>query len=114
MEKALGLVLGGEEETIGWSVCGVAPCSGGGAGSTLVGESTLVCGVVLSWMRVFLISMSGGSGCFPVIGVVVETLFGSHSLPCGSSASATMLWVWCSNEFVENEVLMSSIRQPLS
>ena len=41
MEKALVLVLGGEEGTLGWSKCGVTPY-GGGAGSTLAGPSTPV------------------------------------------------------------------------
>ena len=49
-----------------------------------------------------------------MVSVVVETLFGCHSLPCGSSAAAMMLCVWWSYEFVENVVLMSSIKQPLS
>ena len=92
MERALVLVPGGEEGTLCWSVCGAAQC-GGGAGSTPVGASTPVCGVVLSWMRVFLIGLSEGGGCSPVVGVVVETYFGCHSLSCGSSAAATMIYV---------------------
>ena len=113
MENALVLVIGGEKGTLGWSKCGVAPY-GGGTGRTLVGAATLMCGVALSKRRVFLIGISGGGECSRVVGVAVKTLFGCHSLPCGSSAAATMLCVWCSHESVENMVLMSFIRQPLS
>ena len=92
MENPLVLVLGSEEGTLGWSKCGVAPC-GGGAGSTLVGVATLVCGVALSERRVFLLGLSGGGERSLVVGVGVKTLFGCHGLPCGSSAAATMLCV---------------------
>ena len=74
----------------------------------------LVCMVAHSGRHVFLIGLSGGGECVLVVGVGVKTLFGCHSLPCGSFAAATMLCVWDSHEFVENVVLMSSIRQPLS
>jgi len=49
-----------------------------------------------------------------VVGVCVATLFGCQNVPCGSSAAVTILCVWWSHVFVENVVLMSSIRQPLS
>jgi hypothetical protein len=49
-----------------------------------------------------------------VAGVGVKTLFRCHSLPCGNSAVATMLCVWCSHESMQNVVLMSSIKQTLS
>jgi len=79
-----------------------------------VGASTLEGRVAISGRRVFLIGLSGGGEYSLVVGVGVKTLFGCHSLPCGSSAAATMMCVSCSHEFVENVVLMSSIRQPLS
>ena len=44
----------------------------------------------------------------------VATLFGCHGLPCGRSAAATMLCVWCNHESVRNVVLILSIGQPLS
>ena len=78
-----------------------------------MGAATLVCGVALSERCVFLTGRSGDGERSRVVGVVVKTLFGCHSLPCGSSAVVTMLCMWCSQEFVENVVLMSSIRQPL-
>jgi len=83
-------------------------------GSTLLGASTPTCRVALSGRRVFLIGLSGGGECSLVVGVGVKTLFGCHRLLCGSYTAATMLCVWCSHEYEENVVLMSSIRQSLS
>ena len=99
MEKVLVLVLGGEEGTLGWSKCGVVLC-GGEAGSILVGAATLACGVALTGRRVLLIGLSGGGECSLVVGMGAMTLFGCHSMSCGSSAAATMLCVWCSHESV--------------
>ncbi len=65
----------------------------------MMGESTQACRVAISGRRVFLIGMSGGGECSLVIGVGVETLFGCHNLRCGSSAAATMLYVWWSHEW---------------
>jgi hypothetical protein len=79
-----------------------------------MGASTPACRVPLFGRRVFLIGMSGGGECSLVVRVGVKTLFMCHSLPCGSSAAATMLCVWSRHEFAENMVLMSSIRQPIS
>jgi hypothetical protein len=79
-----------------------------------MGASTLACRIAISGRRVLLLGLSGGGECSPVAGVGVKTFFGCHSLPCGSSAAATMLCVWFSHESMENVVLMSSIRQPLS
>ena len=79
-----------------------------------MGSSTLACRVALSVRHAILIGMSGGGRCFLVGGVGVITLFGYHSLPCDSSAAAPMLCVWCSHESVDNMVLMSSSKQPLS
>ena len=62
----------------------------------------------------FLNRSEQGWECSLVVGVGVTTLFGCQSLPCGSYAAATMLCVWCSHEFVENVVLMSSIKEPPS
>ena len=79
-----------------------------------MGASTLVYRVALSGRRVLLLGLSGGGECSAVVDVGVKTLFGCHSLLCGSSAAATMLRVWSSYESMENVLLMSSIRQPLS
>jgi hypothetical protein len=49
-----------------------------------------------------------------MVGVCVAILFGCQSVPCGSFAAATILCMLWSHVFVENVVLMSSIRQPLS
>ena len=99
------LVIGVEEGTWGWSDCGVALC-GGGAGSTPMGASTLVCRDAISGRRVLLLSLSGGGECSSVVGVGIKTLFGCQSLPCGSSEAATILYVWFSHEYVESVVLM--------
>ena len=113
IENALMLVLGVEEGTSGCFDQGVAR-GGDGAGRTPKGASTLLYRVALSGRRVLLFGLSRGGECSPVVGVSVKTLFGCHILPCGSSATATMLCVWFSQESVENVVLMSFIRQPLS
>ena len=79
-----------------------------------MGASTPAYRVTFSERLVFLIGLSGYGECSLVVGVGVKALLGCHSLPCGSSAAATMLCVWFSQEFVENVMLMLSIRQPLS
>ena len=66
----------------------------------MVDAAALACGVALSGRLVLLLGLSGGGEFFLVIGVDVKTLFGWHSLPCGSFMGATMLCVWCSHESV--------------
>ncbi len=99
--------------TSGWSRCGVAPF-GGGSGSIRVGAASPACEVACTRMRVLLIGLSGCGEWSPVVGVCVATLFGCKRMPCGSYAAATILRVWWSHESVENAVLVSSIRRPLS
>ena len=72
------------------------------------------CGDAFSGRRFFLVGLSGGEEWSHVVGVCVATLFGCQSVPCGSLAAATILCVLWSHVFVENVVLMSFIRQPLS
>jgi len=99
--------------TSGWSKCAVAPCEGE-SGSIRVSAYAPACGVGFSGRHVFLVGLSRGGEWSPVVGVCVRTLFGCQSVPCGSFAVATILCVWWSHESVENVVLISSIRQPLS
>ena len=61
----------------------------------------------------FLVGLCGGGEWPPMVGVCVTTMFGCHSVPCGSYAAATILCALWSHVFVENLVLMPSIRQPL-
>ena len=64
----------------------------------------------LSERRASLFGRMGGKGGVPSVGcAVVETLLGYQDLPCGSSAAAAMLCVWCSHELMANVALMSSI-----
>jgi len=79
-----------------------------------MGVATPAFGVAFTRRRVLLVGLSGGGEWPPVEGVCVTTLFGCQSWQCGSSAAATMLCVWWSHESVENAVLMSSLKQPLS
>ena len=69
----------------------------------------IVCG-----MHIRLVGLGGGGEWSPGEGVCGAVLFWCQRLPCGSAAAAAMLWVWCSHEYVESAVQMSSIRQPLS
>ena len=61
-----------------------------------------------------MVGMGGGGEWYPVVGMCVTALIGCQRLPCGSAAAAAILCVRCSHESVENAVLMSSIKQPLS